>query len=329
MKKSALLPYACLVLLAACSKSNSNTAVTTPTNPDTTVTTIPTDTTPSTTYNITLLASSTLFAYTPTVTPMKRQDYNELSGVAASRLNAGILYMHDDNANSPIIITNANGDDLGTIVLDNVTTVNPEDISVATGPVDGKTYIYYADIGDNSENRSSVTIYRFEEPEITNPGTGTVIHITSVDKISLKYPSGAVNAETLLVDPLTNDIFIPSKETSKSTLYRAAYPQSVTATTTMTSVLKMPFDLLTGGDISGSGNEILLRDKGEIWYWQRTAGQTIVQTLQTAPQKAPYTGNEHQGEGVGFAADSSGYYTNTEIKGYTGAVSNISFYKRN
>ena len=46
------------------------------------------------------------------------------------------------------------------------------------------------------------------------------------------------------------------------------------------------------------------------------------------PQVAPYAHNEPQGEGIGFAADGSGYYTNTEIKDHTGSVSTISFYKR-
>jgi len=50
--------------------------------------------------------------------------------------------------------------------------------------------------------------------------------------------------------------------------------------------------------------------------------------LLTAPEVAPYANNEPQGEGICFAADDSGYYTDTEIKGYPGHLATMSFYKR-
>lgn len=283
---------------------------------------------PSTGYDITKLDYNNFFDQVPLVTTMKRQDYNELSGVAASILNPGILYMHDDGRNSPVIITNAAGEDLGMIILDGMSTLNPEDISVGPGPESGKTYIYYADIGDNKYSRSSVSIYRFEEPLLKTPSINTVIHVSSISKIELKYPTYSYNAEALLVDPLTRDIYIASKEKSRSVIYRAAYPQSTSAVITLEPLLKTPFDLITSGDISVDGKEILLRNKGQIWYWLRNKDQNIADALKMAPQIAPYAGNEHQGEGVGFAVDGSGYYTNTEIRDYPGAVSAISFYKR-
>jgi len=46
------------------------------------------------------------------------------------------------------------------------------------------------------------------------------------------------------------------------------------------------------------------------------------------PQIAPYANNEPQGEGICFAADISGYYTDTEIRGYPGKLATMSFYKR-
>ncbi|BAV05409.1 hypothetical protein SAMN05421788_105137 [Filimonas lacunae] len=313
----------------ACSKSNSKPdEITTPPIDTTPPVVTPTDTTPSTKYDITQLNNTLLFETTPVITVMARQDYNELSGAAASQLNAGILYMHNDAKNSPVIITNAKGEDLGRIVLDNVSTTNPEDICVGPGPVSGKTYIYLADIGDNKSTRTSITVYRFEEPVITGPNAQTEIHITATAAIALKYPSYAYNAEALLVDPITKDLFIATKEIYKSTIYKAAYPQSTTSTTTLVSVVKTPFDLLTSGDISANGSEILLRNKSQIWYWKRDTTKSIAETLLTAPEMAPYAGNEHQGEGICFAADNTGYYTNTEIRDYSGAVSNISFYKR-
>jgi len=280
-------------------------------------------------YDPTQLEYSTLFENIPQARAIQRQDYNELSGIAASQKNPGILYMHSDSRNAPIVLSNALGQDLGKIILDGQSSLDPEDIAVGPGPEAGKSYIYFGDIGDNNSTRGSITVYRFEEPLIDHPDAATEIHISQLAKIVLKYPTSAYNAETLLIDPLTKDIFIASKEVNRSTIYRAAYPQSETTTNTMEAVLEMRFfDLFTSGDISMDGKEIILRDKGQLWYWTRSSGQSLVDALLVAPKKAAYNGNEHQGEGVAFAADGSGYFTNTETRDYPGAVSNLSFYKR-
>lgn len=321
------LPFIGLSIIA-CSKNATVSTPVTPGGSDTTVTVVK-DTTPQTKYDIPQLSSCLLFTTAPVVDTMQRQEYNELSGIASSVTNPGILYVHEDDAGTNIVpLTNAQGDDLGKLVLDNISTRNIEDVRVAPGPEAGKSYIYLADIGDNNASRKTITIFRFAEPVLKDLSGTSAIHVQSIDKIELAYPKGAVNAETLLVDPVTKDIFVASKETSRSTIYMATYPQSLTSTTVLKSVVKTDLDLLTSGDISPGGSEILLRNKGQIWYWKRTAGQSVAQTILTAPQAAPYAGNEHQGEGICFMHDASGYFTDTEIKDHPGEVSTISFYKR-
>jgi len=290
---------------------------------------IPQQNIPITAYDLTQIAYTTIFDFKPTVTKVERQDYNELSGIAASHINTGIFYMHNDAKNSPILITNAQGADLGKIILDGQSTIDPEDICVGPGPEKGKSYIYFADIGDNKNVRSSIAVYRLEEPLLKNPNADTQIHSNTVTKIVFNYPKGAFNAETIMIDPATKDLYIATKETNHSTVYKAAYPQYEKSNVILEPVVDMRFfDKLTAGDISSDGKEILLRNKGQIWYWQRQEGQSIAQTLLTAPQKAPYAGNEHQGEGICFTFGNTGYYTNTEIRDYPGAISNISYYQR-
>lgn len=325
--KFILFTLLALLSIASCSKK-SESVPTDPPGSDTTVTVIK-DTTPQTKYDVTQLDDCLLFAAPPVVDTMERQEYNELSGIASSIVNPGVLYVHEDDAGTNTIpLTNVKGDDLGKLVLDNVSMRDPEDICVGPGPEAGKTYVYIADIGDNNAARKTVTIYRFAEPVLKELSGSSAIHIQAIDKIELAYPKNAVNAETLLIDPVTKDLFIASKETLRSTVYTAVYPQSTTSTTILKPVVKTDFDLLTSGDISADGSEILLRNKGQIWYWKRSAGQSVAQTILTAPLKAPYAGNERQGEGICFMYDASGYLTDTEIKDHPGAVSTISFYKR-
>jgi hypothetical protein len=67
---------------------------------------------------------------------------------------------------------------------------------------------------------------------------------------------------------------------------------------------------------------------GKRYYRYLPAGTGVSAGLLMQPQVAPYANNEPQGEGIGFAADGTGYYTDTEIKGYPGKLATISFYKR-
>jgi len=316
----------CLMAFTACKKSGSPVNQKTDTssnNPPPVIQFIK----PS--YNPSGLDTTKLFNPVPAVNKLQRQDLLELSGIAASRLNPGALYVHNDSGNlNQVYLTNAAGDNIGTITLTNQSNRDWEDIAVGPGPIKGVNYVYVGDIGDNKSIFPSVYVYRFPEPDLTGASLPVNISISQVDVIELKYPDGPCNAETLMVDPATNDIYIASKQSNVSKIYAARYPQSISSATTMSPVVQIYFDHATGGDISSDGREILMRSNQLIWYWQLPAGTTISQGLITAPEVAPYGNNEPKGEGICFAADDSGYYTDTEIKDYPGRVSAISFYKK-
>jgi len=280
-------------------------------------------------YDPSSLDTTKLFNQLPSTSDLARTDLLEISGIAASRINAGMLYIHNDSGNqNQVYLTDATGADNGTLTLSSVTNRDWEDIAVGPGPDASKSYIYVGDIGDNDAKYSSVFVYRFPEPDISGKTIPFISNITSVDQIQLKYPDGPRNAETLMVDPNTKDIYIVSKESNMAKIYIAPYPQSTTSATVLTPIAKLLFNKATGGDISPDGSEILLRSNDLVWYWRLPAGTSISAGLVGKPQHAPYANNEPQGEGIGFAADGSGYYTDTEIKGYPGKLATISFYQR-
>lgn len=321
-----LLVTGFVAITAACGKSGKADTTLGP-GPDTTA--VVTDTVKTAGYDLSLLDRCTLFAETPEVVTTQRQDYLELSGVAPSRVYPGLLYVHEDSGNfNEVYVTNNKGANLGKLVLDGIGNRDWEDIATGPGPDKDKKYIYVGEIGDNNAAHRSVFVYRFPEPDLSAATAATEIHITAIDKIGLVYPGGAVNAESLLLDPLNMDLYIATKQSARSTLYVARYPQSTTSVNTLVALDKLPFDLLTSGDISGNGSEILLRNTGQIWYWKRQPGETIAATLLRKPQDAPYARNERQGEGICFAADGSSYITNSETKDYPGEKVAFSFYKR-
>ncbi|HTH83016.1 MAG TPA: hypothetical protein VL490_08780 [Mucilaginibacter sp.] len=280
-------------------------------------------------YDPSSLDTNRLFNAVPVTNNLARKDLLEISGIAASRINPGILYIHNDSGNaSQVYLTDGTGADRGTLTLTTVGNRDWEDIAVGPGPIAGVSYIYVADIGDNSSRYGSIFVYRFPEPDLNGKTSPFVANITNVDAIELKYPDGPRNAETLMIDPLTKDIYIASKESNLSKIYVARYPQSTLSATTLSPLVQLYFNKATGGDISPDGSEILLRSNQLIWYWKLPVGTSISAGLLTKPQIAPYANNEPQGEGVGFAADGSGYYTSTEVRDYPGKLATVSFYKR-
>ncbi|WP_428665317.1 PE-PGRS family protein [Runella sp.] len=262
------------------------------------------------------------FSETPTSHVVQpADDLNEASGLADSFKQPGLLWSHEDAA-SPDEIFLLNRD--GTIV-GKMKTPFPnydwEDIAIGPGPQANETYLYLADIGDNAINLDIKRIYRFPEPAgLTSP-------ITNYDRIQFRYPDGSYDAETVLLDPLTRDLFIVSKWESKAHLYRLAYPQSTTEVITAEKLGEMTIGSdLTGGSISTTGKEIIVRGYTGIHYWKRATTEKVGDVLLRAPAKSlPYI-FEPQGEAVCFDKDGKGYFTLSERRNVPSV--NLYFYAR-
>ena len=119
------------------------------------------------------------------------------------------------------------------------------------------------------------------------------------------------NAETLLLDPITKDLYIITKENVASVFY-LPYPQRTDTTITLTAAERLPLPILTAGDISSDGTEILLKDYGSIYYWRRAPGESVLHALMRPPVIEPCVA-EAQGEAVCFTLDAKAYVTTSEF----------------
>lgn len=256
-------------------------------------------------------ADTLLFAQPRQVGILSDPGLTEASGLAPSRRNAGYFWTEEDSGNpNQIQLVRQDGQVVARFTVVGATNRDWEDIAIGPGPVAGESYLYLADIGDNKLRYAEKIIYRFPEPSLTGqrfPYTG---QITNVDVIQLTLPNGAQNAEAILVEPDTKDLYILTKG-DRTALYRASYPQSLTQSTRMTCLLVMPFDKVTSAGISPDNREILIRTYGQMFYYFRHLGESVVDMLKRAPKRLPLA-NEPQGEAVGWAADGSGYYTASE-----------------
>jgi hypothetical protein len=256
----------------------------------------------------------------------------EASGIVASYKNKGLLWTHNDSGDSNRIYSmDANGKGTREFYLEGASNRDWEAIGMATF-TEG-SFVYVADIGDNNAQHSDYAIYRVPEPEITTntPKTNT---LKSVQKISYKYPDGARDAEAMLIDQSTKDIYIISKREDTKRLYRLPYPQSYTQTVTAEFVQELTTfstgtgqqTYLTDGSVSVDNQEIIIKSYFQIFHWRRATNETIPSALKRNPTILPYT-LELQGEGVCFAQDGSGYYTISEESTSKSPVK-LYFYKR-
>jgi tartrate-resistant acid phosphatase type 5 len=234
----------------------------------------------------------------------------EASGLVASRKHANVLWTHNDNGDSKLYALNAQGKHLG-VYSTGVTARDWEDIAIGPGPQAGISYLYMADTGDNSQVRTGITVFRVPEPSVKATQSPVNVNLAGTAAINLRYPDGAHDAETLIVDPANGDIYIITKRDARSLIYRAAYPQSTSATTTLTYMGQLTFSGALGGDISPDGDEIIIKDFDDAFYYPRPAGTSITSALLAAPTEIPYTTQE-LGEGLTFDGQGRGYFANSE-----------------
>lgn len=293
-----------LALLNSCHQTGRSTTETS--------TTAPSDSLPWVNYSTNdIVSDTTLFDQPKQLGKLTDPGLVEASGLAPSRRNPGFLWTEEDSGNpNQIQLVRPDGSVAARFTINGATNRDWEDIAVGPGPVAGETYVYLAEIGDNKRRYPEKIIYRFPEPAIsgqTLPYTGT---ITKADVIRLALPDGPQNAEAILIDPTTKDLYILSKG-DESELYQAKFPQSLTQTIMMTRLLVMPFDKVTSAGISPDNREILIRTYDQLFYYPRRAGESVADALKRAPRLIPLA-SEPQGEAVGWAIDGSGYYTTSE-----------------
>ena len=249
---------------------------------------------------------------------------DEASGIVASRANPGDWWVHNASGDSArFFLIDGTAKLRATVDVDGATAHDWEDIAVGApyrAPAGGSVYL--ADIGDNGamkpngHTRPDIQVYRVTEPVVPKGAAPTTLHVTA-EKFTFTYPDGAHDAETLLVDPVSNELLIVTKNWSllgRSGIYRAPADLKDGTTTVLQKVgdVNQPrATLVTGGDISTDGSVVALRSYTAVRLYRRTRGQSVAAALASKPCTGPRP-REKQGEAIGFALDGSSYATISE-----------------
>ena len=227
----------------------------------------------------------------------------EASGLAAGINNPGYFWTINDSGNpAEVFLIDDHANIKLVCKLLKATNRDWEEIRI--GSDSGKNYLYVADIGDNRAEYDLKFIYRFEEPVLTK---AKEIIIENIDTLIITMPDGKRDTESVMIDPLTHDLYILSKREDSVGLYLSRYPFSKD-TLVLDKILTMPFHNIVSGDISGDGREVLLKTYDEIYYWKKSGKENISELLTKAPIELPYS-REKQGEAITWALDGSGFYT--------------------
>ena len=247
------------------------------------------------------------FADIPQAVSLNTGHLAEISGIAPSYRFTDHLWVLEDSGNEAALHLLRND---GTVIRKvSFAGANRdwEDLATGPGPQTGVNYLYIGEIGDNNATYGDYYVYRFGEP--TDGQTG----IDSYDTIHFRYPGHtSYDAETLLVDPASLDIYIITKNQLNVRVYRLPYPQDTAGINVAEFMGTIRYFLIVSGDVSPDGSEVLLKTYNALYYWKRETGENLYQVLsRNHDLTAPYT-LEPQGEAVCWDTRAAGYYTLSE-----------------
>jgi hypothetical protein len=150
-------------------------------------------------------------------------------------------------------------------------------------------YVWVGDIGDNFDRRSSISISQVPV------GRGTRrVHVA---KYPLVYPTGPINAETLVRDPTTGRLYIATKDRAGGTLYEVPHHLSRTTDNVLRPIAPV-LALATDGSFFPGGHYLVIRN------YSRAALYAWPSMNRVGSFRLP---REHQGEGLAADSDQSIY----------------------
>jgi hypothetical protein len=229
---------------------------------------------------------------------------DEISGLQASRQQAGVLWVHNDDGPARVHALGTGGEDLGYFDIEDAVNVDWEDMTIIPAAIAGsdRDLLVLADIGDNSAKRSRVWLYLVEEPQPGEDGrySGSV---PAHHWVSLAYPDGPRDAESIAWDPYNEQILILSKRDKPARLYAldvALALQAQEATLAFVgevSSLRAPtpadrqvfgertpwISQATGLDISADGRQAALISYRSLYLYERQPQVGWLEALNTEP----------------------------------------------
>jgi hypothetical protein len=226
----------------------------------------------------------------------------EISGLAVSRRNPGILWANEDDDGEPVLFgMEPTGEVQATLHLARAAT-DTEDLARGPGPIADAEYLYLADTGDNALTRDTRQLLRVLEPEVPAvPGVAALD--ATPDAIALTYDDGARHdAEAILVTP-DGDLVLVTKRSAEDPVTRvyrgagvaaAADGDTIELETLLTTEdrLRLGDHRVVSLDRSADGAWLLVGIKDDPYFLWPLGERALEDALAAAPCRAPIGGGQ-------------------------------------
>lgn len=238
-------------------------------------------------------------------------ELDEISGITASHSNRDCFWVHNDSGDvAQIYLIDQSGSLRATISLP-VVARDWEDIAYGDG------YIYIGDTGDNEARHSDKRVYRLKEPQInlTDKAQNISISESEIEMMRFNFADAIRDCETMMWDAVTKELAFISKREEQVLLYTT--PFIATSGDDIIEIVPsatLPLSMATAGEISPSGDKILIKTYFALYLWERKCSDTLAQTLKNLPTQLEYE-PEPQGEAITWHRALDQFYTVSEKVG--------------
>jgi len=253
---------------------------------------------------------------------------NEASGMQASYSRDGDFFVHNDDGEPVIYAIDSTGADVGSVII--VPAQNKDWEDITSIPVDDGRWLVIGDIGDNWSKRKSIKLYFIDEPQ-TGKNDRYAGRQELKHWISLNYPDGPRDCESMAYDPVNKQILFLSKRDKPPRLYAidlvTALSENHAELTLLgtTSSFRPPtiadrakwggrtdwISQPTGFDISADGSEAVVITYRSLYRYRRQPDEDWLTAMQRKPEEV-IGFSAVQNEAIAYSVDGKEIYVTTE-----------------
>lgn len=187
--------------------------------------------------------------------------------MAPSQLHSGVMWVHNDSGDAAKLYALRLSDCsvVGELQLRDVSARDFEGLAAGVD-AQGRPVLWVGDIGDNRDSWSDVSIYRIREPK--NLGNKSA----QVQRYRFTYEDRPHNAETIMADPTSQQIWIVTKQLASGSIY--ALPKKLKKSgVNIARKIGQATGLVTDGAMKPDGTVFVLRDYFDARFYSDSGGR--------------------------------------------------------
>ena len=249
----------------------------------------------------------------------------EISGLAASRLHADVLWAINDGGNpARLYAVDRRGGILARFEVQGARNIDWEDL--ASFELDGKHYLLVADTGDNGGRRKEFQLHVFAEPDTLQDGT-----LEPAWTLRARWPDGPRDCEAVAVDAGAGQVLLLSKKRNPPDLFAlpladagnrvgearrigrlSGVPAASDEMQRNDPRLAKLFPQVTAADLSPDRATLAVLTYGSVLFYRRRGDESWAETVARAPETHPVP-LIPQAEAIAWSSGGGGLYATGEF----------------